>query len=211
MLKNTKTVASVNQTSSSTNYFTISLDKNSLKNCSNLQKGYLFEMYTQSVLHNLGVRYEGNPTQYEVWLSHKSSPHDAKVKLRDVWFKMECKLCLKPIFRSWFERDWLSREADVYVTNNKEAIPKKCRKELRRRGKKLFNIAELVKWIQKKQIQGPKPLTNRIFEYTRHLLSSIVNISSNTIRSTEKACFSTMKIGKLLSFSEKDVKNLWRP
>jgi hypothetical protein len=178
------------------------------KKYSRLQKGYLYEMHVQSLLDKLGVSHNSNPKQYEQWKGHKGKPYDIKMKLQGMWYKVECKLCLKPIFKSWFKKDWLKRDADIFVTNDKNAIPKKCRKQLKRRGRRLFDTIEFMKWVLKKLVQKPqmKPLTNRIFEYMKYLSISIVRTFSSIVLKISRTNLNTQKIIKILSSNEKEEK-----
>lgn len=175
------------------------------KHYSSFRKGYSYEMHVQSLLDKLGVLHESNPKQFEQWKEqHKEKPYDIKAKLKDLGYKIECKLCLTPIFRSYFERDWSTRDADIFVTNDKNAIPKECKKQLKRRGQKLLDTTEFVKWVQKKLVQ--KPLTNRIFGYIKNYFYSIVRTRSNTVLNSLGINLITQRIRKLLSFGEKEDK-----
>lgn len=120
------------------------------------EKGFSYEVYVQKLLRANGVEVSGNPIVYREWQNNQVEGYDIRVRLpngREL--KVECKLLLNRIFPSWFERDWLGREADIYVTNDVYAVPYNCRRRLERNGKKLLSTTEFIMYIQKR-VRGNK-------------------------------------------------------
>jgi hypothetical protein len=114
------------------------------------QKGFSYEVYIQKLLEANNVEVCGNPSLYREWQDHQIEGYDIAIRLPNgELLRVECKLVLKGIFPSWFERDWLDREADVYVTNNVYAVPYSCRRRLEANGKKLLSTTEFITYIQK--------------------------------------------------------------
>ena len=110
---------------------------------SNLFKGYYYERYVQEVLTHNNIGFVGNPEDYDLWKQYTTPDYDIYVNGK----KIECKLTLTEIYYSWFERDWLSRDCDIIVTNDKFNIPYEGREELRRRRIRLFDVFELLEFL----------------------------------------------------------------
>jgi len=140
----------------------------SYKGLSRLEKGYFYELYNWNLLDRNNIRYVSNPDDFDVWKSYTNSGFDATVRVD----RVEYKLILKPIYRSWFMRDWLSRTANIFVTNNKWNIPYVCRKMLKDRGLKLFNDLEFIWYVLHKN--GNKYNLNELLD-----IISINNITEN--------------------------------
>lgn len=120
------------------------------------QKGCWYEGYVQYLLEMNDVNYIGNPVNFGAWKSNPTKGYDIIVTHPNGRkTKVECKMLLRPIYHSWFYKDWLSRDADIYITNDVYAVPYKCRKLLRERGKKLLSTTEFIMYVQKR-IRGNK-------------------------------------------------------
>jgi hypothetical protein len=132
------------------------------------QKGFWYERFSQILLETNNIVFCGNPLSFEEWKKGQIEGYDFKVKFPNgKTVKVECKMLLGPIYPSWFYKDWLPRDADIYITNNVYAVPYKCRKILRERGKKLLSTTEFIMYVQKR-IRGNK--------------YSYLNISNSTSR-----------------------------
>jgi RNase P subunit RPR2 len=106
-------------------------------------------MLIQRILDYSGTVFVGNPRAYEHWLSFTNRGFDIKVLTRkNTWIKVECKLLLEPIFQSWFDRDWLGRDADVYVTNDMSMIPTECIDKAHASGRMILTPIELLNYVE---------------------------------------------------------------
>jgi hypothetical protein len=143
------------------------------KDMNRQEKGFWYEMYTQSLLKANNVDFSGNSNSYSEWTSNQAKDYDIRINLPNgKTMKVECKLALKPVFHSWFERDWLSRDADVIVTNDIHVIDYEDRKTLEESGKKLLSTTEFVMYIQR-IIRGNK------YVYLNSSYSISITSSSN--------------------------------
>ena len=122
-------------------------DIESMGNIPRYEKGFYFEMNVQMMLDAYGISYEGNPIFYDKWKQYTNTGYDIRIK--ELHLKIECKYLSKPIYESWFTRDWLSRDADIYVTTNPNLVPYKCRRQLAQRRKKLFTPWQLICYSSK--------------------------------------------------------------
>ena len=122
-------------------------DIESMGNIPRYEKGFYFEMNIQTLLDEHNVNYEGNPIFYDEWKRTTRTGYD--IKITGLNFKVECKYLSKPIYESWFKRDWLSRDADIYVTTDPYFVPHQCRKQLANMGKKLFTPWQFIWYILK--------------------------------------------------------------
>lgn len=152
------------------------------ENMNRREKGFYYEMYIHRLLQANNVDFSGNPSVYSEWEENQGRDYDLRTNLpNDKTIKVECKLALKPIYHSWFERDWSSRDADIFVTNDVFAISYDDRKMLEESGKKLLSTTEFVMYIQK-IIRGNK------YGY----LNSIINIISR-VEPNDKHCKSILE------------------
>lgn len=132
-----------------------------VSNLSRYQKGYLYEYEIWNSLKTHNVEYSSNPQTYSEWLKTTNTGYDIKVKINDdLWLKVECKYTSKPIYHSWFVRDWNSRDCDVIVTNCKWHVPFKDRELLREKNIKLFDTHEFLAYILKLCRDGNKYYLN---------------------------------------------------
>ena len=53
----------------------------------------------------------------------------------------------KPVAPSWIKRDWISRKAEIIVTNNKDLLHEKHYSVLRKSGKKILSVLEFILFI----------------------------------------------------------------
>jgi hypothetical protein len=107
-------------------------------------KGYYYERYDKEILRHNNIEIEKcNSDNYQEWLKQTNADFDIKSN----GYKIECKLTLTYVYDSWVERDWLSRDCDIYVTNNKFHISYESREKIRKLGRKLFDIFELIEFL----------------------------------------------------------------
>jgi len=164
-----------------------------------LEKGFWYEMHIQRLLKANNVDFSGNSNSYSEWISYQAKDYDIRINLPNgKTIRVECKLALKPVFHSWFERDWLSRDADVIVTNDIHVIDYEDRKTLEGSGKKLLSTTEFVMYIQK-TIKG-----NKSIDLNLSNLISIISSSNQGVQSKPVSCYSTMETREsLLDFIAK--------
>ena len=126
------------------------VSEDSLKDCSRLTKGYFYEMSIQNLCSKKNIDSIGNPKQYEEWLRYTNTGYDVKIlNAQNSWIRVECKFTLTPIFHSWFLRDWLSRDSDIIVTNNKYSLSYRDRRILELYGKKLMSTTEFIMYLDR--------------------------------------------------------------
>jgi len=121
---------------------------------SNLLKGYKFEWEIWNMLDLSGIDYESNPIIFESnnpkvveWINLHNQLEGYDILIPKMELKIECKFTLKPIYHSWFVRDWLSRDCNIIVTNNKWNVPYEDRQLLKEKGVKLFETYELYNYL----------------------------------------------------------------
>ena len=115
-----------------------------------LFKGFYHEMYDQEILNRNHIEFLGNPNTFQEWKKHTQKGYDLKVKSRKgIWYTVECKFTSTPVYPSWVERDWLSRDADIYVTDNKWNVAYEERQRIKEEGSKLMDIFELLEFLMK--------------------------------------------------------------
>jgi len=138
-----------------------------------MEKGFLFEMSIQKTLMKYDVSFEGNPSNYEQWKKQTKKGYDLRVKLKSgIWICVECKFLLdtKKLHLSWFKRDWETRTADVFVTNDRTKIPQEILDNFDR---PIMNVTEFIEFIT--GIRFPKkfnPKGNKLFlNYCNSLLN----------------------------------------
>ena len=133
-------------------------------------KGYYYERYNKEMLRRNNIPMEEyNPDSYQEWLKHTNTNFD----IRSNGYSIECKLTLTYVYDSWVERDWLSRDCDIYVTNNKFNISYESKEKIRKLGRKLFDIFELIEFLM---LKGNKSNLNikRIVNDTTMFLSVVM-------------------------------------
>jgi len=124
-------------------------ERTDFSNLNRYGKGYSFEMFIQRLLDCCNIVFEGNPQNYPYWLSFTNRGFDIKVLTGEkTWIKVECKFILKPIFPSWFDRDWLSRDADIFVTNDISMIPAECIAKAYSLGKMILTPIQLLNYVK---------------------------------------------------------------
>jgi hypothetical protein len=157
------------------------------------EKGFWYEIFNQTLFKINNIDSYGNSASYEEWLSKQIKGYDFRIRLPNgKIIKVEAKLTLKPIYHSWFMRDWLSRDADVYVTNDKFAVRYQDRRALDKQRKKLLSTTEFIMYLQKMR------------DSNKHSLKSTTETYNRYIQNTEK--YSETKIDKWFS-SENGMKN----
>jgi len=140
--------------------------KDYLRKSINGEKGYVWELKTQLKLDLKGIAYEGNPFEWEDWNKKTITGYDILIK--DLDLKIECKYLSKPIYNSWFYRDWVSRDADIFVTPDPYLLSYNQRREIEKRHKKLLSLDQLIEYLSKKlrrlSLKGNKYLyLNKIY------------------------------------------------
>lgn len=143
----------------------------------NLVKGYNYERRIWDILDLSGIDYEGNPIIFEKWKRYTNRGYDILVSLNG-YLRVECKFTSKPIFHSWFMRDWYSRDCDIIVTNNVSNVPLEDRQLLKKKGIELLETYQFCHYLKelKNAIYGNKYV---IFEYSN---SSLFNGIKKRIR-----------------------------
>lgn len=136
------------------------------KDLSRYAKGYFYEMDVQNQLDTHNISFNGNSRNYTKWLEQTNSGYDIKVNIGNGTINIECKFTLTLIYHSWFIRDWLSRDSDIFVTNNKWNISYSDRRLLDEEHKKLFSICELIIYLQKLMNNGNKYIVFESNNYT---------------------------------------------
>jgi hypothetical protein len=169
------------------------------KDMNRQEKGFYYEMHIQRLLKANSVDFSGNSSSYSEWTSNQAKDYDIRINLPNgKTIKVECKLALKPVFHSWFERDWLSRDADIFVTNDVFTISYDDRKTLEESGKKLLSTTEFVMYIQE---------MTRDNKYAYLNISYSISISSSSNQEVQPkpvSCYSTMETREsLLDFIAK--------
>jgi len=119
---------------------------------SRLEKGFLYEQVGWNLLDSIDATYVSNPKEFSLWIRYTGTGHDLKI----YGYKAEFKYTSKPIYHSWFLRDWLSRDADIFVTNNIWHVPAEDRELLKQRGKKLMDHFQFFWYVQKLCKKGNK-------------------------------------------------------
>ncbi len=106
----------------------------------------------------------GNPSVYSDWLQHHNeNSYDSTITYSyGTSEKFEYKFVSDgvKIYSSWFERDWLTRDASIIVTNNPLAISYRDRRNAEKHGKKIISVSEALVYISKKayNIKHPNQL-----------------------------------------------------
>src|SRR4030042_1376936 len=164
------------------------------------QKGFWYEGYVQYLLDMNDVNYEGNPISFEAWKDNPTKGHDIIVKYPNgTKIRVECKFTLNHLYPCWIKEDWLSRDADIIVTNDVHAVPYRERILLRKQGKKLMSTTEFIMYIQKmiggNQRSWNNALVDTIRVYIENRLSIVLAVLMlfNVQGSTGIKC----KIGKI--------------
>jgi len=132
-------------------------------------KGFLFEKKVWKYLEFFKVPYAGNPRKFKYWKKQTGKGKDLVVFLLDEEIKVECKYLSKStvLYPSWFKRDWLPREVDVYVTSYKENIPPRVVEEIKRKGRIVVNLEELFPAILSVALRKKERLMEEILDKIR--------------------------------------------
>jgi hypothetical protein len=172
-----------------------------------MQKGFWYEIFNQTLLKINNINFYGNPNSYSEWQNKQLRGFDFRVKFPNgKTLKVECKLTLKPIYHSWFARDWLRRDADVYVTNDKFAVRYQDRRILEKQCKKLLSTTEFIMYLQKMR-DGNKRSLNSTDEIYKNYKQNINNYSETKI----DKWFSSENSGKNTEINTKDTKETKLP
>jgi len=124
----------------------------------NQRKGYDYESEIWDILDLSGIDYECNPIIFESnnpkvveWINPHNQLEGYDILIPIVGYptslRVECKFVSKPIYHSWFVRDWLSRDCHIIVTNNKWNVPYEDRQLLKQRGIMLLDTVELYNYL----------------------------------------------------------------
>jgi hypothetical protein len=163
-------------------------------------KGYWFEIMVCKPKFEAipSTKYECNPSSYEYWKHLQGNNpigYDAVITLPNgKQLRLEFKFRAEGgiVYHNWFMRDWLPRDADIYVTNNVEAISYNDKRELETKGKKLMSLSEAVVYISRlvHNILHPNQ-----YVYWNSLITNIISkICSRTIKITSKMINLKLKI-----------------
>jgi len=158
--------------SNSNNSFLAYKDLDSLTG-SRLYKGYMFELLIQDLLSKYKVKYKGNSRNYSVYCYNTF--HDYDIVLEDYNVYIECKYLSKPIYLSWFVRDWLSRSASIIVCNDPSLLSYKLKRLLALAGKQLFSVSQFLVYVSRLSRSNMTPVTNIVFEYVTNNISNVVD------------------------------------
>jgi hypothetical protein len=166
-----------------------SIPEEEYKSCSREVKGYLYEMKLQAGLDKRGIEFEANPSNFDEWKQKTATGYDLKIKTKNGSILVEAKFTLKPIYHSWFIRDWLARSATIFVTNNKWNISYQDKRLLEQYHKKLLSTSEFYMYIEE---------LNNDNKYDYLNVYSHSNSSSNQVYSIPKQSKSEVKLDKFL-------------
>jgi len=151
------------------------------KGLNRYEKGFWYEIFNQALYKINNIDFYGNSPSYQEWLNKQIKGYDFRIRLPNgKAIKVEAKLTLKPIYHSWFVRDWLSRDADIYVTNDKFAVSYKDRRELEKQHKKLLSTTEFIMYLQKMR-DGNKRSLNSTNETYKNYKQNINEYSETKI------------------------------
>jgi hypothetical protein len=174
-------------------------NKDYLKKSINGEKGYVWELKTQLRLDLKGIAYEGNPLEWEDWNKKTLPGYDIKIK--DLNIKIECKYLSKPIYNSWFYRDWMSRDADIFVTPDPYLLSYNQRREMARSHKKLLSLDEFIIYILKKL----RRLSLKGNKYNLNNISPMPSDNKKSFKSKERF----EEDSKSRSSEIKNIENKW--
>jgi len=151
------------------------------KGLNRYEKGFWYEIFNQTLFKINKIDFYGNSDSYEEWLDKQIKGYDFRIRFPNgKTIKVEAKLTLNPIYHSWFMRDWLSRDADVYVTNDKFAISYKDRRTLEKQHRKILSTTEFITYLQK-IMKGNKRSLNSINEIHQNYKQNINTYSETKI------------------------------
>jgi hypothetical protein len=172
------------------------------KGLNRYEKGFWYEIFNQTLFKINNVDFYGNSDSYQEWLNKQIKGYDFRIRLPNTkTIRVEAKLTLKPIYHSWFVRDWLRRDADVYVTNDKFAISYKDRRALEKQHKKLLSTTEFIMYLQKMR-DGNKYSLN----ITNEIHKNYNQITSKYSETKIDKWFSSENRGKNVEINTKDTK-----
>jgi len=157
-------------------------------------------MNTQLITDYYRIVYEGNSELSTEWLKHNHKRrYDIKLFNNK---KIECKYLSKLIFTSWFDRDWKTREANIYVTTNKEFIPEVCREWIKKNHRVLMTFKEYVNYLY--HISGEYDKDHFILKDTnKRVLNRVLDIVYVLLDISNKCCNSNSDRLKITSKSKK--------
>jgi hypothetical protein len=145
-------------------------------------KGYWFETFVcKPQFEGIpNILYECNPSSYEDWKHQQGNNplgYDGVVALPNgekILLEMKYRKDGGKVYHNWFARDWLTRDADIYVTNNVAAISYWDKRTLDSKRKKLMSPSEAVAYITR--------LVHRIlhpnqYRYWNRLVTKLITIT----------------------------------
>jgi len=160
---------------------------------SRLRKGYYFERLITEVLKSLNAPYKSNPIEsFSLWLAYTNTGYDLEVFNRKVELKYNSPSTC--VYKSYLNRDWITREAPVIVVNDSNPIwrNKGLQRLLKKHGKKLMSLSEFIKWVRIK-LRHRHRVTSNILEWFKIIKN---NIAENIAKAI--ACNVGRKISLLL-------------
>jgi hypothetical protein len=148
-------------------------------------KGFTFEMLCKNLFEKiLNVRYIGNPSNYSNWLqNHNRNSFDGIITYSNgTRENLEMKFVSEgvKIESSWFNRDWLTRDANVIVTNNPTSIKYEDKRKAERLGKKILSVSEALVYLSKKAHNLLHP--NQLSSWNSHISNIILELTSTLAR-----------------------------
>lgn len=146
-------------------------------------KGYCWEMRCREEFLSIpSLLYEGNPTDWAEWKSLQGNNplgYDAVITLPNgdkITLELKYRQEGGKVYHCWFVEDWLPRAADIYVTNNVDAIGCEDRNSLEREGKKLMSLSEAeahIKELVWKQTHSEEEMERRNIEFKENYLREL--------------------------------------
>jgi hypothetical protein len=160
-------------------------------------KGYWFEIFVcKPMMETIpNIEYECNPTDYEEWKHQQGNNplgYDGVITLPNgdkIHLEMKFRKEGGKVYHCWFAEDWLPRDADIYVTNNVEAISYWDKRALGSKGEKLLSLSEAVAYINGLVY---KILHPNQYVYWNSLIIRIITVSRNALSRIDSK-FATLK------------------
>jgi hypothetical protein len=151
---------------------------NGFKDDTRNYKGFHFENWCRVQFEGIPyISYNCNPSNYYDWLQHHNENHfDASVTYPNgETEKLEMKFTSVNvrIESSWFRRDWLPRDCNIYITPNPTAIKYKDKRKIEKMGRKIMSPSEYKVYSSKKAYNMIHP--NQLSSWNS-LITSIITI-----------------------------------
>ncbi|RJS79941.1 hypothetical protein CW711_01305 [Candidatus Bathyarchaeota archaeon] len=188
---------------------------------SRLRKGYYFERLITEVLNSLNAPYRSNPIEsFSLWLAYTNTGYDLIVFNKRIELKYNSPDTV--VYKSYLDRDWISREASVMVVNNDNPVlrSKRLLRYLKNKGKRVLSLSDFIKWIRIKlrhRVTSINVYLNRIIKNNiaenigkamSHNVGSKISLLLGNLSSLDKPPWELLKcfINKFLKLSSVDHK-----